>query len=170
VKPHDIGGRLDFGTIDTHDDGQPFHHEWEARVFAINRMLLLAGATPSNAWIRRVTTRHRTTNAGWSRSRVFSRRKARHRVAFEIGERVRTRAQNAAGHTRLPAYWQRKPGVVAKALGEFPLADERASGRGGAPEQRLYTVRFVARDVWPDAPAGDAIAADLFEAYLEPAP
>lgn len=43
MKPHDIGGRLDLGAIDTHDDGQPFHHEWEARVFAINRMLLLAG-------------------------------------------------------------------------------------------------------------------------------
>jgi hypothetical protein len=43
VKPHDIGGNLDFGAVDAHDDGQPFHHEWEARVFAINRTLLAAG-------------------------------------------------------------------------------------------------------------------------------
>jgi hypothetical protein len=91
-------------------------------------------------------------------------------MSFEIGERVRTRAAATAGHTRLPAYLQRRPGVVAKVLGEFPLADERASGRRDAPTERLYTVCFVARDVWPDAPAGDAIAADLFEAYLEPAP
>lgn len=91
-------------------------------------------------------------------------------MAFEIGERVRTRSQNVAGHTRLPAYLQRRPGVVARILGEFPLADERASGRKDAQKERLYTVRFVARDVWPDASAGDAIAADLFEAYLEPAP
>ena len=43
MKPHDLGGRLDFGAIDARDDGQAFHHEWEARVFAINRMLLKAG-------------------------------------------------------------------------------------------------------------------------------
>ena len=41
--PHDVGGRLDFGAIDTGDDGQPFHHEWEARVFSINRALLTKG-------------------------------------------------------------------------------------------------------------------------------
>jgi nitrile hydratase len=44
VKPHDVGGSLEFGAIDTHDEGQDFHHEWEARVFAINRTLLKAGA------------------------------------------------------------------------------------------------------------------------------
>jgi hypothetical protein len=89
-------------------------------------------------------------------------------MPFDVGERVRTRGQSAAGHTRLPAYLQRRPGVVAKILGEFPLADERASGRRDAPSQRLYTVCFAARDVWPDARTGDTICADLFEAYLEP--
>jgi len=87
-------------------------------------------------------------------------------MAFEIGQRVRTRAQAATGHTRLPAYLQRTQGVVVALLGEFPFADERAMGRGARAE-RLYTVRFAARDVWPDAAAGDAIAADLFESYLE---
>ena len=43
MRPHDIGGRLDVGAVDAHDDGEAFHHEWEARVFAINRMLLQAG-------------------------------------------------------------------------------------------------------------------------------
>lgn len=41
-RPHDIGGN-DFGAIDIRDDGQPFHHEWEARVFAINSTLLRRG-------------------------------------------------------------------------------------------------------------------------------
>jgi nitrile hydratase len=41
--PHDVGGSASFGAIDTHDDGATFHHEWEARVFAINRMLLVKG-------------------------------------------------------------------------------------------------------------------------------
>lgn len=40
---HDVGGSLDYGAIDTHDDGTPFHHEWEARVFVINRILLEKG-------------------------------------------------------------------------------------------------------------------------------
>lgn len=40
MRPHDIGASNRFGAIDTRDDGQPFHHEWEARVFAINSTLL----------------------------------------------------------------------------------------------------------------------------------
>lgn len=32
-----------FGPIEGEADEQPFHHEWEARVFALNRLLLRAG-------------------------------------------------------------------------------------------------------------------------------
>lgn len=42
-RPHDLGGSLTTGPIDTHDDREPFHHEWEARVFAVNRTLLARG-------------------------------------------------------------------------------------------------------------------------------
>jgi hypothetical protein len=42
-RPHDIGGLPEFGGIDTTDDRRPFHHEWEARVFALNRVLLGKG-------------------------------------------------------------------------------------------------------------------------------
>ena len=42
-RVNDVGGRPGYGAIDGHDDGQPFHHEWEARVFAINRLLLSQG-------------------------------------------------------------------------------------------------------------------------------
>lgn len=42
-RPHDIGGSPDFGPIAPSDDGAPFHHEWEARVFAINSTLLRRG-------------------------------------------------------------------------------------------------------------------------------
>jgi len=41
-RPHDIGGLVVFGAIDRSDD-EPFHHEWEARVFALNRLLLRRG-------------------------------------------------------------------------------------------------------------------------------
>ena len=40
---NDVGGMHGFGPIDTEDDATTFHHEWEARVFAINRLLLKAG-------------------------------------------------------------------------------------------------------------------------------
>ncbi len=42
MKSHDVGGREDFGPVDP-TDGPPFHHEWEARIFAINRTLLKRG-------------------------------------------------------------------------------------------------------------------------------
>ncbi len=42
-RVNDVGGRPGYGAIDGRDDGQPFHHEWEARVFMINRILLLKG-------------------------------------------------------------------------------------------------------------------------------
>lgn len=41
---NDVGGVHGFGPIETGDDGVPFHHEWEARVFAINRLMLERGA------------------------------------------------------------------------------------------------------------------------------
>lgn len=39
----DIGGTSGFGPIDTTPDDRPFHHEWEARVFALNRLFLKRG-------------------------------------------------------------------------------------------------------------------------------
>lgn len=45
---HDVGGAPGAGSIDTHDDATPFHHEWEARIFAINRILLQRGTYTLN--------------------------------------------------------------------------------------------------------------------------
>lgn len=41
-RPHDIGGCDGYGAIDT-TESRPFHHEWEARVFALNSLLLRRG-------------------------------------------------------------------------------------------------------------------------------
>jgi nitrile hydratase len=43
MRTHDIGGTPGFGAIDVAPDEHPFHHEWEARVFALNRVLLGQG-------------------------------------------------------------------------------------------------------------------------------
>lgn len=40
---HDVGGVPGFGPIVREQGEPPFHHEWEARVFALNRMLLERG-------------------------------------------------------------------------------------------------------------------------------
>jgi hypothetical protein len=40
---HDVGGAAGFGPIVREVDEPPFHHEWEARVFALNRRLLQLG-------------------------------------------------------------------------------------------------------------------------------
>jgi len=42
-RTHDVGGAHGFGPLAIERDEPPFHHEWEARVFAINRFLLRAG-------------------------------------------------------------------------------------------------------------------------------
>jgi nitrile hydratase len=40
---NDVGGMHGFGTIEREADEPPFHAEWEARVFALNRLLMLRG-------------------------------------------------------------------------------------------------------------------------------
>ncbi|MHA1190519.1 MAG: SH3-like domain-containing protein, partial [Alphaproteobacteria bacterium] len=34
---HDLGGKQGFGPIDTAEPDEPFHHGWEARMWAIAR-------------------------------------------------------------------------------------------------------------------------------------
>ncbi|MBC6460612.1 SH3-like domain-containing protein [Actinomadura sp. HBU206391] len=41
-RVHDVGGQTGFGPLDP-EDGPPFHADWEARVFALNRALLGRG-------------------------------------------------------------------------------------------------------------------------------
>ncbi len=40
---NDVGGMHGFGPIVREADEPPFHHQWEARVFALNRVLLARG-------------------------------------------------------------------------------------------------------------------------------
>jgi nitrile hydratase len=42
-RPHDVGGHEGLGPLQREADEPPFHHEWEARVFALNRLLLMQG-------------------------------------------------------------------------------------------------------------------------------
>lgn len=86
---------------------------------------------------------------------------------FAAGDRVRTRAMNPAGHTRLPAYARDKTGVVETVQGGFVLPDTNADRRGENPEW-VYTVVFRGEDLWgADAAPGSEVSVDAWESYLE---
>ena len=40
---HDVGGQSGFGPVAVGSDGQPFHADWEARVYALNGVLRARG-------------------------------------------------------------------------------------------------------------------------------
>ena len=42
-RVHDVGGQSGFGPVQLGDDGQPFHADWEARVYALNGVLRSRG-------------------------------------------------------------------------------------------------------------------------------
>ncbi len=43
TRTHDLGGASGFGPVVREADEPPFHHEWEARIFVLNRFLMKAG-------------------------------------------------------------------------------------------------------------------------------
>lgn len=89
--------------------------------------------------------------------------------AYRVGQRVRVRDMQTAGHTRAPRYVRGRVGVIETDLGVFQFADAMARGDGPDP-QHCYTVAFSAPDLWgPEAEAGGRVHLDLWEAYLDPA-
>jgi nitrile hydratase beta subunit len=91
-------------------------------------------------------------------------------AAFAMGERVRTRAEAVAHHTRLPGYARGKVGRIEHILGVHVFADTNAQGLGERP-QWLYTVVFAAQELWGDTAAQNAcVSIDAWEPYLEHLP
>jgi nitrile hydratase beta subunit len=86
---------------------------------------------------------------------------------FSIGDRIRVRAEQTAGHTRQPGYVSGSPGRIAAHLGSTLFPDAHAVGRRARP-QHVYTVAFEARDLWGEqAEQGAEVCVDLYEPYLE---
>jgi nitrile hydratase len=84
---------------------------------------------------------------------------------FAPGVRVRTRATDPAGHTRLPRYARGAVGVLVERAGRHPLADDRARGVPAEP-QPVWHVRFAAADLFG---AGDhTVTVELWQDYLTP--
>jgi nitrile hydratase beta subunit len=90
-------------------------------------------------------------------------------AVFAVGETVRAKNMHPKGHTRLPRYARGKLGVITAEHGGQIYPDTNATFSGEGPE-RLYTVRFTARELWgPDANPNDTVCLDLWEPYLEKA-
>ncbi|SCX54364.1 Nitrile hydratase beta subunit [Klenkia marina] len=86
------------------------------------------------------------------------------RAAFAPGTRVRTRAADRDGHSRLPRYARGATGTVVEVAGHHPLADDRARGLDVAP-QPVYHVRFRAADLFG---AGEhTVTVELWHDHLE---
>lgn len=87
--------------------------------------------------------------------------------AFRVGEAVRARNMQPAGHTRLPRYVRGKRGTVVRNHGVHVFPDTNAHGKGEQP-QRLYCVRFESAQLWGTSSAArEAVYLDLWESYLE---
>ena len=85
---------------------------------------------------------------------------------FAMGDKVRVRNLQPAGHTRLPAYLRGHVGEVMRLHGCHLLPDARAEGRD--EPQPLYQVRFDAAEVFGTRAQTPALLhADLFEPYLD---
>ena len=84
---------------------------------------------------------------------------------FGIGARVRARAADPDGHTRLPGYVRGQQGEIVAEHAQCPLPDEVV--RGNSRPEPVYSVRFAARDLWGEG--SHAVVVDLWESYLEEA-
>jgi len=84
---------------------------------------------------------------------------------FAAGERVRARAADADGHTRLPRYARGHVGEVVEVRATWQLPDEAV--RGVFRAEPVYAVRFEAAELWGSG--SHSVILDLWESYLEEA-
>ena len=187
---HDLGGKQGLGALDTRDHG--FHAGWERRVMGMTALLMAAGCWPVDAFRHAIERLDPMTYLGsgyWGRwlSAVESlveeaggrpqagrvadpsaARDIRDPPRFRVGDAVRTRNLQRAGHTRLPGYARSKPGTVVMHHGAWVFPDTLAHDRGENP-QHVYAVRFAGRELWgEEAEPATSVTLDLFESYLEP--
>jgi nitrile hydratase beta subunit len=86
---------------------------------------------------------------------------------FRVGQRVRARNLQFAGHTRLVRYVKGKLGVLVTDFGVFTLPDSMAHGDIPTP-QHVYSVSFTAEEIWgPQANPRDSLRVGLWEDYLD---
>jgi nitrile hydratase beta subunit len=87
---------------------------------------------------------------------------------FKIGDRVKVKNHQPAGHTRLTHFVRNKKGVVSIINAQaWVLPDTRAHNRG-ENLQAVYNVTFSSEEIWGDAAEPNVeIKVDLSEDYIE---
>lgn len=94
-----------------------------------------------------------------------------HGPRYAVGQRVRARNHNPAGHTRLPRYARGRIGTVVAVRGAHVFPDRNAVPLGQRPEadpEWLYTVDFSGTELWgDDADPNLTVSVDAWEPYLE---
>lgn len=85
---------------------------------------------------------------------------------FKVGDRVRTRQLNPLTHTRLPRYCRGRRGCIVTVHGAHVFPDTNALGLGEQP-QWLYTVRFLASELWGTDTTAASVCVDCWEPYLD---
>jgi nitrile hydratase subunit beta len=86
---------------------------------------------------------------------------------FRVGQRVRARNVQPAGHTRIPRYARGKRGTITRDHGVYNFPDTSAHALGDM-RQHVYSVSFQARELWgANASARDVVHIDMWDAYLQ---
>jgi len=102
---------------------------------------------------------------------------------FSPGCAVRVADRAVSGHCRTPFYLRGRPGTVVAVAGRYLDPGKLAYHNPGLPAQYLYRVRFAQTALWNAAAEtggetggetghatdADALLADIFEPWLEPA-
>jgi nitrile hydratase len=93
-------------------------------------------------------------------------RPAESKPAFSPGDRVKTKAYNPTGHTRLPRYARDKLGTIEIVHGVFVFPDTNAHFNGEQPHW-CYSVSFRGTDLWGEcADPTLQVSVDCWEPYL----
>ncbi len=89
---------------------------------------------------------------------------------YRPGQRVRIADRTPATHHRVPAYAKGQTAVVERVCGEHGQPENFIRGNG-EPLTRLYRVRLLQRELWPDYRGShlDKLDLEVFEHWLEPA-
>ena len=90
--------------------------------------------------------------------------------AFALGDRVRVRDLQFAGHTRCPRYIRGRVGTIVRVDAPANVPELEAH-RNEKVEEPTFGVGFAARELWgPQADPRATVHVDLYARYLEPAP
>ena len=82
---------------------------------------------------------------------------------FDVGSSVTVRNNPPPGHNRLPMYVRGRAGIV-RAMYPPQVVPHAPSDDLREP---VYSVAFLASDLWPDAQDNDEVLIDLFASYLD---